>query len=235
MSYPFIQCNASNYTRGRSAAIQYIVIHYTANNGDTAQNNLRYFANNTNIGASAHFFCDEHEITQSVKVTDTAWHCGTSGAYYHKHCRNANSIGIEMCSRKDRNGKYYFKPETINNAVMLTTELMNKYNIPAENVVRHYDVTHKNCPAPFVENETAWQEFKGRFDSMTQDQFNKMADRWLASLGEQSTPAFAVEAIQYFMDRGTFKGDAAGNAMANKPLTRAEYCVLRKREIDKGI
>lgn len=235
MAYKFIQCHSSNYRSGRTSKIKYIVIHYTSNNGDTAQNNLRYFANTANIKASAHYFCDEHEIAQSVKDKDTAYHCGTSGKYYHPHCRNSNSIGIEMCSRKDKAGKYYIKQETIDHAVELTCELMDKYNIPAENVIRHYDVTHKLCPEPFVRDSAAWDAFKGRLDTMTQEQFNKMANAWLASLGAQETPDFAKDAVQYFIDKGTLKGDANGRPMACKPITRGEYCVLRKREIDAGL
>ncbi len=37
---------------------------------------------------------------------------------------------------------------------------MKKYNIPIENVIRHYDVTHKNCPTHFVSNNVAWNNFK---------------------------------------------------------------------------
>ena len=234
MSYPFIACNTNNYKRGRKQAIKFLVIHYTGNNGDTAENNCKYFQNN-DVGASAHYFVDEDSICQSVKDTDTAWHCGTSGTYYHKTCRNANSIGIELCSRKNGND-YYFLEETVERAVGLVRELMEKYNIPIENVVRHYDVSHKNCPAPFVKDEAAWEDFKRRLsDEMTQEQFNKMADAWLATLAERATPAYAQEAVQFFMNQGTLKGNAQGQAMAQKPLTRAEYCVLRKREIDAGL
>ena len=234
LSYPFIPCKASNYRKGRASEIEFLVIHYTGNNGDTAENNCRYFASNS-AGASAHYFVDEDSICQSVRDTDTAWHCGTRGVYYHKTCRNANSIGIELCSMKNSKG-YFFRKETVERAVELVRELMEKYNIPIENVVRHYDVSHKICPAPFVNDEAAWEDFKRRLaDEMTQEQFNKMADAWLASLGERATPAYAQEAIRFFMDQGTFKGNAQGQAMAQKPLTRAEYCVLRKREIDAGL
>lgn len=234
MSYPFIPCNICNYTRGRAAAIKYIVIHYTGNDGDTAKGNCNYFARNAIAGASAHYFVDENGVYQSVKDNDTAWHCGTRGAYYHKYCRNANSIGVELCSRKNSNG-YYFKPETVERAADLVRELMEKYNIPAENVVRHYDVTRKICPAPFANNELAWEHFKGRLEDMTQEQFNEMANAWLASLAEQPTPDFAKSAVKFFMDQGTLKGNGRGEPMAQKPITRAEYCVLRKREIDAGL
>lgn len=154
----FKSAHASNFKKGRTDSIKYIVIHYTANNGDTAKNNLNYFANNQNLSASAHYFVDENEVCQSVKDTDTAYHCGAK-TYKHKYCRNSNSIGIELCSRKDSNGKYYFKDKTITNAVAITKELMQKYNVPVENVIRHYDVTGKMCPAPMVNDEKLWKEF----------------------------------------------------------------------------
>ena len=44
---------------------------------------------------------------------NVAWHCGSMNGYKHKYCRNTNSIGIEMCSRKDKNGKFYIKEKTV--------------------------------------------------------------------------------------------------------------------------
>ena len=155
----FKQCNSTNYKAGRTSEIKYIVIHYTANNGDTAKNNADYFANNQNLSASAHYFVDENTVWQSVKDTDTAWHCG-SKVYNHPYCRNNNSIGIELCSRKDSNGNYYFKDETIKNAAELAKSLAGKYNIPAANIIRHYDVTGKMCPAPMVNDISLWNRFK---------------------------------------------------------------------------
>ena len=53
---------------------------------------------------------------------------GTAHArtYFHPYCRNANSIGIELCSRKNGE-KFYFMPETVRRAQALTCELMAKY------------------------------------------------------------------------------------------------------------
>ena len=155
----FKQCNSTNYKSGRTDNIRYIVIHYTANNGDTAKNNIDYYANNSNLSASAHYFVDENTIWQSVKDIDTAWHCGAK-SYKHPYCRNANSIGIELCSRKDSSGNYYFKEATVKNAVELTKSLMAKHNIPATSVIRHYDVTGKACPAPMVGDVSLWNKFK---------------------------------------------------------------------------
>ena len=101
MNTQFKAARAENYrVSDRSAAdIRYLVIHFTANDGDTAKNNADYFAREA-PGVSAHFFVDETEIWQSVREKDIAWHCGTRGMYFHPYCRNANSLGIELCSCK---------------------------------------------------------------------------------------------------------------------------------------
>ena len=150
---------STNYKKANNRSILYLVIHYTANNGDTAWGNTNYFKS-IYRGASAHYFVDEQSIWQCVEDKNISWHCGTTGKYKHNKCRNDNSIGIELCSRKDANGNYYFLQETINNAIELVKYLMDKYNIPEENVIRHYDVTGKVCPAPFVNSDYAWNSFK---------------------------------------------------------------------------
>ena len=158
MNINTVYAHTSNYTKGRKQLIKYIVVHYTANDGDTARNNGNYFSQ-PNRNASAHYFVDENEIIQSVKDIDTAWHCGAK-TYKHELCRNDNSIGIEMCSEKDEQGKYYINESTQNNTIELIKQLMQKYDISIENVLRHYDVTGKLCPEPFVRNQVQWLDFK---------------------------------------------------------------------------
>ena len=161
----FKQANGANFARGRTQPIEFLVIHYTANNGDTVQNNLDYFSRNA-VGASAHYFVDENGYGQSVKDADTAWHCGAS-SYRHKTCRNANSIGMELCSRKDSKGNYYFLDQTVYNAAALARQLMQTYGIDRTHVLRHYDVTGKRCPAPMVDNPTLWENFLNLLEDKT--------------------------------------------------------------------
>ena len=140
--------------------IKYIVIHYVGATGG-AEDNCHYF-HSVNRGASAHYFVGhEGEIWQCVDDADVAWHCGDD-KYWHDTCRNDNSIGIEMCCRKNSSGVWYFEDVTVASTIELTKELMKKYKIPAENVIRHYDVTGKVCPAPYVKNNTkhTWDAFK---------------------------------------------------------------------------
>ena len=161
----FKQANGENFAQGRTQPIQFLVIHYTANNGDTVQNNLDYFSRNA-VGASAHYFVDENGYGQSVKDQDTAWHCGAN-QYKHPDCRNANSIGIELCSKKDSRGNYYFMDQTVYNAAALARQLMQTYGIDRSHVLRHYDVTGKRCPAPMMDNPTLWENFLNLLEDKT--------------------------------------------------------------------
>lgn len=147
-----------NYTRGNNRSIKYIVVHYVGA-VSTAKNNSDYFKS-IYRGASAHYFVDDNDIYRVVRDEDIAWHCGTTGKYY-SNCRNSNSIGIEMCCYNN-NGTLDISENIVNRTIELVKELMAKYKIPAENVIRHYDVTHKCCPAPFVNNPSRWNDFKNR-------------------------------------------------------------------------
>ena len=155
-----LKCHTSNYNNADSRNIAYIVMHYTGNSKDIAKNNANYFAG-ANRESSAHFFVDDSEIYQSVELRDIAWHCGTRGTYYHKECRNTNSIGIEMCCTA---GNYKISETTKKNAAYLCAYLCKQVGIVGSQVdtyvLRHYDITHKKCPAQMVDSEAEWTAFK---------------------------------------------------------------------------
>lgn len=153
-----------NYRQGRNKLNKYIVIHYVGATGG-AEANCRYFLSNYR-GASAHYFVGHAgEVWQCVEDKNIAWHCGAA-RYKHAYCRNENSIGIELCCKKNvSNNTWYFEEETVKAAIELTKELMAKYNIPIGNVIRHYDVTGKVCPEPYVRDSAAWETFKANLIS----------------------------------------------------------------------
>ena len=67
MNIPFVPADSSNYYSGRGGnSIKYIVMHYTANDGDTDEGNAHYFQG-AGRRASAHYFVDEDSVTQSVR------------------------------------------------------------------------------------------------------------------------------------------------------------------------
>ena len=158
------RANPANYAADsvrKPHDIRYVVVHYTGNDGDSARANAQYFAT-AQPGVSAHYFVDAQEIWNSVPEDCVAWHCGTRGMYYHAACRNRNAIGVELCAYRDAKGRFCFREGTLDHAAALLRELMTRYAIPVENVLRHYDVTHKCCPEPFVRDADAWVRFQKR-------------------------------------------------------------------------
>lgn len=235
---PFLQADSSNFYSGRGGnSIKYIVVHYTAGNGDTAMNNAQYFHNNSGLQASAHYFVDEHSVVQSVRDTDGAWHCGgpleSSHHPLHNICMNRNSLGVEMCSDKV-NGKYVITAQTVDHTVELVRWLMDKYGIDVDHVVRHYDVTGKDCPEPWVRDESLWRKFKARLTAkdpieeeikaMTDKEFARYVDRYLAAKANQQPHPYAADAWKAMQTAGITDG-----SQPQCPLTREQLAVILQR------
>ena len=229
MATKFKQAAPGNYKIGRTQPIEFIVVHYTANKGDTAQNNLDYFARER-VGTSAHYFVDEGGVYQSVKDIDTAYHCGSSNPV-HPTCRNSNSIGVEMCNSV---GKV---PDAVrDHTAALVQQLMKRYGVPVENVLRHYDVTGKKCPAPWVANGAKWTEFKamlGGNDMITQEQFDQMMDNYLAKRAKQEPSSNTTQFRDWATKQGIVAGDGLGNMMWQSWPTREQLVIMLFRALEE--
>lgn len=151
----------------KESDIKYIVVHYTANDGDTDEANIKYFSE-PNRKASAHFFVDDDSISESVEPRRVAWHCGgniysdirqTGGGKLYGTVNNSNSLGVEMCDTQ-KDGVHNLSHATRLNAIKLIAALMEDYGIDIDHVVRHFDVTGKHCPVYFMD-EVEWNKFKG--------------------------------------------------------------------------
>ena len=218
-----IACHPANYG-GKRKEIKYLVVHYTAGDGDTAQNNGDYFARES-VGVSAHWFVDETEAVLSVPEDHIAWHCG-SESYRHEDCRNRNSIAVELCSRKNDAGEYEIPLRTLENGAELVRNLMKQYGIPMENVLRHYDVTGKKCPAPLVE-AGAWNNFlEGlmRYDAIEtvpvwgQDTVKKLMKLGhLQGDGQSLDLSYDMLRMMVILDRAGLFADTPGTAAENRP------------------
>ena len=129
-----------------------IVVHYTANPGSTAMDNRNYFEGlkDSHITqASSNFVVGlEGEIVQCVPTWEVA---------YASNSRNIDTVSIECC-HPDETGQ--FTGDTYRSMVQLCAWLCLKFGLDEGDVIRHYDVTGKNCPKYFVENEEAWQQFR---------------------------------------------------------------------------
>lgn len=161
-------------TSPRTAAIIYLVTHFTANDGGTAENHIDYFNNPTTTAGSADFFTDKISKRQYNTQLESrySWAVGVDysngRAPYQGKCTNNNSISIEMCCEL-RNGKWYIDEKTYKNTLELTKYLMKKYNIPPERVIRHYDVCYKDCPNVYgwlksTGSEATWKKFKAELN-----------------------------------------------------------------------
>ena len=184
------QTSYSNTTSYLNRPIKYIVVHYTAGSTSKAGSalNTAVMFSNPSVYASADYIVDDETIVQfNPDVRNRfCWHCGDNknmfsmGGKYYGKCTNANSIGIEVCSTNPNwqasdfanSKKWSFTDKVVNNAVELVKYLMQTYNIPIENVIRHYDVTGKFCPGIIGWNEDSgnakkWEQFKARLTGTT--------------------------------------------------------------------
>lgn len=152
VDHQFLTPNEYSRPGDPTKKIEYIVIHYLANPGTTAQENRDYFDSLKDLKTtymSANYVIGlEGEIIQCVPDNEVA---------YASNERNEDSISIENC-HKDTTGK--FTEDTYNSLVKLTAFLAEKYGIDREHIIRHHDVTGKDCPKYYVENEDKWEEFK---------------------------------------------------------------------------
>ena len=223
MSYTLKEqlANPRNYGGSRAASqIRYLVYHYTGNDGDMAANNAKYFQNNI-VKASAHYFVDDTTVWRSVPDLKVAWSVGgskyanadkTGGGTMYGVITNTNSLSIEMCDTI-RNGVYQASEATLANAAALGRALMEKYDIPIENVYRHFDVTGKHCPSYLV-NAQKWAEFKKRLEVKIMD----------------NTPSGAhKEGVEWAIANGILTGNSEGDLMLSQPVTRQQMCTMCHR------
>ena len=127
--------------------VRNIVIHYVANPGTTAQQNRDYYASRSS-DVSSHFVIGlKGEIIQCIPLHEK------SSASNH---RNKDTISIEVC-HPDESGK--FTDETYDSLVKLTVWLCEVCGLDSSDIIRHYDITGKQCPLYFVTHEDAWKKF----------------------------------------------------------------------------
>ena len=129
-------------------SVEDIVIHYVGNPGSTAQQNRDYYANPSSE-VSSHFVIGlKGEIIQCIPLHEK------SSASNH---RNKDTISIEVC-HPDESGK--FTDAAYQSLVKLTAWLLDICDLDSDDVIRHYDITGKQCPLYFVTHEDAWNQFK---------------------------------------------------------------------------
>ncbi len=141
------------YNRPQKTSVpRRIAVHYTGDCGATADELAQFYVN-----VAAGVFKDK-----PGSWTSTQYVVGMEGKIiriipdneiaYAASGKNYGTIHIEVCY-KDSAGK--FEEASIAALNELVLYLMDKYKIGASNVVRHYDLTGKHCPAYYVD-ATRW-------------------------------------------------------------------------------
>ena len=144
---------------------QYFAIHYLGVNGE---NPYLYGG-----GYGGTFYVSKTgEVYQAAKVTDKLWHVGASSgfSYIHPEARNNNTIGVECATytasgRNNDDETWYFTEATQEAAAKLAACVALQYNIPLDHILRHGDITTKNCPSPLKRDQGlgsnwTWGKFK---------------------------------------------------------------------------
>ena len=132
-------------------AVNGVVVHYVGNPGTTAEQNRSYFNGLAQSGetyASSHFVIGlDGEIVQCVPLDEVA---------YCSNGRNSDTIAIECC-HPDDTGE--FSTATYDSLVKLVRWLSDYYGLDTSQILRHYDVTGKECPRSFVQHPEEWENF----------------------------------------------------------------------------
>jgi N-acetyl-anhydromuramyl-L-alanine amidase AmpD len=133
-------------------AVEKVVVHYLGNPQTSAQQNHDYFESLKDLqdtSMSANFVIGiDGEIIECVPPGEIA---------YASNSMNHLSVSIENC-HLDTTGK--FTEATYESLVQLTAWLVEEYGLSRDDIIRHYDVTGKECPLYYVENPDKWEQFK---------------------------------------------------------------------------
>ncbi len=173
-------------------AIKKIVVHYLGNPETSAQENRDYFESlkylqDTYMSAN-YVVGTEGEIIQCVPDGEVAW-ASNKANYY--------SISIENCHH-DESGR--FTDSTYWSDVHLVAYLTEKYGLERDDIIRHYDVTGKDCPKWYVEHPGDWERFKD--DVMTYREECRAKQREMIDelLHEDTTEAPQQDVLREYLD-----------------------------------
>lgn len=220
--------------RRKLSDIRYIIIHDTGNTarGADAEAHFRYLQTAKRYG-SAHYYLDDGKIIQTIGDSLVAWSIGDKWGYKNNPRRiadatNSNSLSIELCINADINKDLAYK-----NLVELAKNLMKKFNIPHNRVIRHFDATGKSCPGSWSSNN--WQKWKEFQDDI------KKPIEWKIDLSKDSVfgnyeiKEKVVDQMQDELKKAIEIGITDGSRPKD-PATREEVAcmVLRGVRLSKG-
>lgn len=148
-------------------SVKGIVVHWTANPGATDTAHQSFFDGLDGGGsryAGAHIFVDRDSAVEIIPLSEVAYHANDFDCRISNLGKNANytTIGVEMCVEKDGT----IHADTVKRTIQVVAELCKKFKLTSKNVYRHYDVTGKLCPKPWVKEPALFTAFKVSVDEV---------------------------------------------------------------------
>lgn len=152
-------------------SVKGIVVHWVAWPNASGERIYEYFRDlsKQTQGASGVRYASTHytvgldgEILRHLPDDEIAYHVGAHEYMpgilerFNTTWPNNCLLGIEMC-HPDNTGK--FNDKTRQSTIELISYLIQSYDLTTDDIVRHYDVTGKNCPKYFVEREDEYKKF----------------------------------------------------------------------------
>jgi len=226
---------------GRKIAPKGLVIHWTANRspGANARRNRDYFENHPEKKVAAHYIVDDTEVVQCVPEDEMAYHVGGK-SYTENALRllgpypNSTTIGIEMCVNSD--GDFV---KTYRRTVELAADVLRRHGWGPGDLWRHYDITGKDCPRYFVEDNTA-REFGFKDAAYAWQGFIADVKAELARLIDSGSLTakdirghWAEHDIKRALEEGIVSVDGSGLFYPDRPATRAEVVAMLMRLEDR--
>jgi hypothetical protein len=131
------------------------IIHWTGNIGYKANAvaNRNFFNRRTGTYGSAHIIGDCESIIAVLPYlpgsAEMAYHVGANTYFtsYFGTYPNSRTLGYEMCVNRDGNFRESYKRAVWTMAYWCFIYGWN----PQTDVMRHWDITHKDCPLPFLD------------------------------------------------------------------------------------
>lgn len=231
--------------RRKLSDIKYLVIHDTGNTskGADAEAHFKYLQTAIRYG-SAHYYLDDREIIQTIGDSLVAWSIGDKWGYSNnphriKDALNSNSLSIELCINSDID-----KAKAYKNLVELTKNLMKKFNISQDKVIRHFDATGKICPGSWSKNNWAkWWQFKEDIKKLIEWEIDLSKDSEFGELEERSTEVtekekcvsdWAEKAWTWGVEKGITDGtNPQGNCTREQVITMLYRAVGNGKPVKK--
>lgn len=218
--------------------VKKVVIHWTANPGGTAAGHYTYYSevlprqNNEAVAqgrkpiySSAHIFVDPIEAICIIPLNEVTFHANENYTYVNgkpyrgvealKPNANLLSVSVEMCVEKDNT----ISPKTINRAIVVVKDLCTMFKLTQNDIVRHFDVTRKPCPYPFVKEPELFNQFKRQVGLLLKT--NQPYPGYVLKIGSQGTSVKLIQQKLGITPDGNFQKKtetAVKNFQANNGL-----------------